>query len=344
MTGKSQSRVTIRDVAARAGVSSSLVSRALNNHPKSTASAGTRERILAAARQLDYQPNLIARGLRTARTHTIALLLPNLNNPALVRVANGASRRAKEKGYDIIFGTPPEGDVEDALSILLRQGRVDGLLVASARSKDSRLRRLADISTRPVVLINRRIEGALASVTVEDEAGAALAAQYLLDLGHQKFGAIQGPEDVDTARRRRSGFEQQLAKAGLVPVTAVCESWEGVEAITLTRNMFRQHPEITAVFASTFHMAVGALRGMREATIRVPEDVSVIAMHDNPSTSLLTPSLTAVEFAVEKMGEEAVNLLLQMIDGAPPRTVIVNDSPVIVPRESTSQPFHLFSG
>ena len=136
-------RVTIRDVAAWAGVDASLVSRVLNDHPKASAGPATRQRIVEAARKLGYHPNVAARSLRTAKTWTLGLLLPNLTNPMYAAIARAAERRAQERGYGLVFGTHVEGEDEATFARMMQQGRVDGLLTASSVLGDAFLRRFA---------------------------------------------------------------------------------------------------------------------------------------------------------------------------------------------------------
>ena len=152
-------RVTIRDVAALAGVDASLVSRVLNDHPKASAGQATRQRIVEAARELGYHPNVAARSLRTAKTWTLGLLLPNLTNPMYAAIARAAERRAQERGYGLVFGTHVEGEDEATFARMLQQGRVEGLLTASSVLSDAFLRRIAIGALGPVVMLNRRVPG-----------------------------------------------------------------------------------------------------------------------------------------------------------------------------------------
>ena len=177
-------RATLRDVAALAKVDASLVSRVINGDPKAGAAPQTRQRIIDAVEQLDYRPNVAARGLRMARTWTIGVLVPSVTNPMYADVIAGAEGRAQELGYGVVFRTHVEGEREDTFTRLLQQGRVDGLIVASGLLRDAFMRRIASGQSGPVVLVNRRVNRVKASVIVDDAAGAALATRHLLDNGH----------------------------------------------------------------------------------------------------------------------------------------------------------------
>lgn len=336
--GTERRRKTIRDVAALAGVDASLVSRVLNDHPKASASPATRERILEAAGALGYQPNVVARGLRMARTWTLGLLLPNLSNPMYADIARAAEERARERGYGLIFGTHVQGDEEANFARLLKEGRVDGLLAASGILGDASLRRVANAGYGPVVMLNRRVRGVRPSVTVDDAAGAALALDHFARLGHRDVAGIFGPAAIDTTRRRRAGFVEAGEKAGMRTTLidmARLDSSAGLEAATA---IFAAHPTVTAIFASTFAMGMGVLRAAREAGIRVPEDVSLIALHDSQLADYLSPAMTTVGLPVDEMAHRAVDLLIALIGGAKPQSLVVKTQPVLKLRQSTAAP------
>jgi len=316
----------------------SLVSRVLNNHPKASASPATRDRILDAARTLGYQPNVVARGLRMARTWTLGLLLPNLSNPLYADIAGAAERRAQERGYGLIFGIHVEGEEEATFARLLQQGRVDGLLVASGVLGDAFLRRFANAGHGPVVMLNRRVRGVRPAVTVDDAAGAALATQHLADLGHRQVAGIFGRGAIDTTRRRRAGFVAAGARAGIRTVLIDAGGLDRAAGKAAAIEIFAQHSEVTAIFASTFAMGMGVLLAARQAGVRIPDDLSVIALHDSELADYFSPPLTTVRLPVEDMANQAVDLLLELIDGAAPRSIVAKAPPRLTLRESTAPP------
>ena len=331
-------RVTIRDVAALAEVDVSLVSRVLNNHPKASAAAATRARILEAASTLGYQPNLVARGLRMARTWTLGLMLPNLTNPMYAEIIRAAEKRALERGYGLVFGTHVDGEEEATFVRLLQEGRVDGLLTASGVHGDTFLRRIANGGFGPMVMLNRRVRGVHPTVTVDDAAGAALAVRHLAELGHKTVAGIFGPVSIETSRRRRAGFVAAGEKAG---VTVVPLDQPGVDAAVgaaAAETIFREHRETTAIFASTFGIGMGVLRAARRSGIGVPEDVSVVALHDSELADFLNPTLTTIALPVDEMAQQAVDLVIELIDGKEPGSVVVRTAPELKLRELTARP------
>ena len=331
-------RVTIRDVAARAKVDVSLVSRVLNNNPKASASPATRERILEAARTLGYQPNVVARGLRMARTWTLGLVLPNLSNPMYAEIIRAAELHARERGFGLVFGTHVDGQEDETFTRSLQQGRVDGLLTASGIHGDAFLRTVANGGHGPLVMLNRRVRGVRPTVTVDDAAGAALAMQHFVELGHTNVAGIFGPNAIDTTIRRRKGFAAAGKAAG---VDALLINTHGVDAAvgsSAAEQIFREHRDVTAIFASTFAIGMGVMRAARRLGVRIPEEISLVALHDTELADFLTPELTTVLLPVDEMARQAVDILIEIIDGGSPNSVVVRRPPVLKLRESTAKP------
>ena len=324
----------MRDVATLAKVDASLVSRVINGDPKAGASPDTRQRIIDAVRHLDYRPNVVARGLRMARTWTMGVLVPSVTNPMYADVIAGAEERAHELGYGIVFRTHVEGAREEIFTRLLQQGRVDGLIVASGLLRDAFIRRIASGDFGPVVLVNRRVNQVRASVVVDDAAGAALAVRHLLDNGHVDVVGLFGPPAIDTSRRRRAGYSRALRSAGLETVAVDMPGWDFRNGYDGILRILDAHPNTTAVFVSTMVMAVGAIRGLRERGLSVPDDVSLVALHDSDLAEFLNPPLTTVSLPIHEMGSAAVDLLVELIDGGVPRSIVVDGAPVLIERRS----------
>jgi LacI family transcriptional regulator len=331
-------RVTIRDVAARAEVDVSLVSRVLNNNPKASAAPATRERILEAARTLGYQPNVVARGLRMARTWTLGLVLPNLSNPMYAEIIRSAELRARERGFGLVFGTHVDGQEDETFTRILQQGRVDGLLTASGIHGDAFLRGVANGGHGPLVMLNRRVRGVRPTVTVDDAAGAALAMQHFVELGHTEVAGIFGPDAIDTTIRRRKGFAAAATEAA---INAILINTNGVDATvgsSAAEQIFHDHRNVTAIFASTFAIGMGVMRAARRLNVRIPDEISLVALHDTELADFLTPELTTVLLPVDQMARQAVDILIDIIDGGSPNSVVVRQPPLLKLRESTARP------
>ena len=328
-------RATIRHVAALAGVDISLVSRVLNESPKAGATAETRERIVAAARSLNYRPNIAARSLRTAKAWTLGVLLPNFSNPLYTDIAAAAEQRAQERGFGLVFGSHVDGAKEETFTRLLVEGRVDGLLVASGLLSDSFLRGLSSAGAGPFALVNRRVRGLSPAVTVDDRAGAALATTHLIELGHTRIAGIFGPARIDTSQRRRKGFLDAAAQAGLDPVVVEADSWSANAGRIAAEELLRRHKRVTGIFASSFEIGMGTLRTATERGVMVPDDLSVVALHDSGLADYLNPRLTTVALPVQEMAHRAIDLLIELVDGASPSNEMIKTAPQLLRREST---------
>ena len=333
-----QARATIRDVARIAKVDPSLVSRIVNNDPKASASPATRQRVLDAVQELGYRANSAARMLKTARTQMIGLLLPDLANPMYSAIINGVEQRCKELGYGILIGDHAEGDSEKTFTDLLERGQVDGLLIASGTLSDTFLKKEILDHYKSVVVVNRRVKGVSASVTVNDELGASLAVDHLAQFGAKSIAGIFGPPNIDTTQRRRKGFESAATRNKLKQIVIEEDSWgmeagrkEGLELLTK-----KARPDV--VFVSTIMMGIGFIRAAHELGIRIPNEVRVAALHDSDIANYLTPSLTTIHLPTVEMGSQSVDLLLRIIGGGMPGHLIVDTPPILVVRDSSAKP------
>lgn len=340
----------LRDVARRAGVDPSTASRVLRGDPTQQVRPETRERILSAARELAYRPNALARGLRTRRTDTIGLIIPSLDNLGFADVTHGIQAEAAAAGrlvmvVDAGAAAPPGGDPEGvaaaAYERLIGDGRLDGLIVAFATLDDRQVARLAAQGV-PLVLVNRRTIGVHGSVVVDDARGIGLAVEHLAGLGHRRIGLVALDADTDTARRRVKGYRTAMAAAGL-PVE---ERWSAADEPTveggrraadrLLAGPRRNRP--TGLVVASLMSAVGVLAALRDAGIRVPEQLSVVAFNDHPFADHTAPPLTTVRMPNRRMGEEAVRMLVAALQGAPVGDVVVPEPPELVTRRSTAPP------
>ncbi|MEQ3554386.1 LacI family DNA-binding transcriptional regulator [Pseudonocardia nematodicida] len=335
-TRTSRRRPTLADVAAIAGVDSSLVSRVLRDDPRGFASAETRDRIVRAAQEVGYRANAAARGLRNARTMTLGLLLPGFSSPVYSSIAHGVEERANERGYGIVLGTHAAGDPHETVSGMLMHGRVDGLLVASGRIEDRELRRLVDRVPQSVVVVNRQVRGVAASVVLQDADAAVLAVRHLVQLGHRRICGVFGPSTLDTMVRRRRGFGEECRRLGVEASTVEMAGRDHRAGFEGARRALDRTPAPTAVIAGTFPMAVGMLAGMHTAGVAVPGEMSVLSLHNDALADYLLPRLSAVGLPTERLGAEAVDLVLDLIDGGRPRRVVVPEPPRLVVRDSTS--------
>lgn len=330
-------RPTLRDVANLAGVDPSLVSRVVSNDPRSTASAKTANRIMAAVHTLGYKPNLVARGLRISRTSTLGLLLPGLNNPMYNEVVIGAEQRALELGYGVVIGIHTDGAPVNYFTRLLEEGRVDALLIASGVFTDEFMRGIANSGNGPVVMVNRRVKGVKASVIVDDTSAAAMAVEHLVGLGHKHIAGLFGPATIDTTRRRRMGYQSVMKRHNLKLIDIEMPSWGIKDGQRATNEILMRHPQVTALFASTLLMGVGAIRASVDLGRKVPGSVSVIALHDSEIAEFFDPSISTVRLPSREMGARAVDLAISMIEGGEAQSIMVKSPIDLVARNSAQR-------
>ncbi len=324
-------RVRLSDVAAEAGVTKGIASRVLNGDPTVAVRAETRDRIQRIAHDLGYLPHAGARALATARTMTLALLVPALDNPPYVTIARGAYRRAAELGYLALLAE----DLPGQPPTIFDRARVDGVIVGSAVAGHPLLARLTDLGI-PHVLVNRAIAGSGRNVTMAVGAASDVAVRFLTDLGHSRIAALAGPAEVEPSRQRLAAFETAIARAGLPRLAPAHAGFGEGDVAAAVDLLLAERP--TAIFTSSLGQAIGVLRALHERGVAVPGDVSVVAYDDFPIAAATIPALTTVAMPLDELGAAAVDELVAQLGGTPPRDVVIPTEPRIVVRESTAPP------
>jgi len=300
---------TIADVAARAGVSTATVSRVLAG--LGGARADTRERVLAAARELGYRPSGVARSLKLRTTRTLGLIVTDIENPFFPELVRAVEDAAREGGYAILLcNAADDPDREMAYLNLLVDRRVDGVVVA-ASSLGVRHGEWLAAAPLPIVLVNCAPAGTgLPSIASDNRSGGRLAAEHLLGLGHRRLGVLTAPaRNVDGPDRLEGVRDAVRAALGgiaaePIPVTIGEARVSGGERAMC--DLLATAPDATAVVAYNDLMAIGAIRAIRAAGRRVPEDVSVIGFDDVDLAAYVDPPLTTIAQATAEMGRWAV--------------------------------------
>jgi LacI family transcriptional regulator len=334
---RGRQRVTLKDVAQLARVDASAVSRVINNDPNFVITAETRARILSAVRELGYHANHMARSLRMARSGMLGLVIPDLSNPMYLPIMQGAQHRAEELGYGLVLGSQLGGATHETFARLLGEGRVDGLLVASGVLDDEAIRAIAQSGQGPVVTVNRRVTGVASSVVLDDEGGSRLAVEYLAARGHRVIAGVFGPPGLDTTQRRLRGFTSAISAVGCVSVIVTAPSWGARDGHDEVLRLLATRPEVTALFAATFMIGVGALRAADESKVRVPRQLSVISMHDADLANYLNPPLTTVAMPARELGVAAVDVLVRQLHGGPSAEVVVAGVGTVIERRSVGK-------
>jgi LacI family transcriptional regulator len=326
--------ITIRDVAAKAGVSVATVSRVFNR--KGPIREDTIRRVLDVAGEMQYVPHAGARSLSTRSTRTIGVVLPDLHGEFFSEVIRGIDLAARQHGYHLLLsGSHSDRDEMRAVVQAVR-GLVDGLIVMSPDLEPSTL--LADLpSGIDVVMLNSRVEGR-ASITVDNSGGARDVVRHLQSLGHTRIAFIAGPPHNADAEQRRRGFRAATRAAGIeaFELPGFFTETSGHEA---AQQILAMNPRPSAVFAANDSMAIGALSAFRDAGLRVPEDLAIVGFDDIPIARFLTPPLTTVRVEIAELGRRAVGHVIGSLEsggnGAKKRDVIKT---TLVVRESCGTP------
>jgi DNA-binding LacI/PurR family transcriptional regulator len=330
-------RPRLEEVALRAGVSKSIASRVLNGDPAVSVRDATRERIVAAARELAYRPHPLARALAGTERGALALLVPAFDNPAYTAVIRGAYARARERGYVLLAAEDFEGQqADDAFTELVESGRIDGLLIASALPARPLLAAL-ERHWVPHVFVNRAIPGAVANVVLDVARASELAVDHLVELGHRRLAHVAGPAEIESALRREEAFLDAARRHGLEPAVERAPFSEPGGAAAAGR-LLAARPRPTALYVSSFGQAVGALQATARAGLSVPGDLSVLGFEEVPQAAYAVPPLTTIAMPMRELGELSIDVLLGQIAGAPPSIHRLPTEPRLVVRESTREP------
>lgn len=332
--------LTIKQVAEKAGVDRSTVSRALNPKRRELVSPAVVRKVEAAARALGYRPNPLAASLRTRRSGAIGVLLPDITNPVFPPIIQGVEASLRVSGcVALIAGV--EGDAEDQARVLdqLIARRVDGLIIATA-ARDEALVARCVAARVPFVLVNRSAEKVgLPTVVNDDRASMRLAVQHLASLGHRRIGHVAGPEGLSTGHTRRLGFLEAMREIGLRPDLVTESAAYAREAGRRgCQQLLDRAPDCTAIVAANDLLALGCYDAVRGSGRQCPRDVSIVGHNDMPLMDLVSPPLTTVRIQHREMGVQAARLLIEHIESSDRPGVTVMLEPTLVVRASTAAP------
>lgn len=331
-------RVTLLDVAEAANVHASTASRALNPETRGVVSDKTVQRVLEAAKDLGYRPHPLARGLRTARTMTVAIVVPDLENPLFPPLVRGAEAALGREGFTLLIGnTDNEAEHAEAVVASLMERHVDGMILATAEFGRGIAAGIKNAGTE-VVLVNREVsDGSLPAIVGNDHAGIGLAVDHLVDRGHRNIGHLAGPLVLSTGAGRAAAFRSHMDRHHLDSEAVEVSEWFQIEpGRAAAARLLSHHPGITAIVAANDLLAMGALRSIREAGKRVPEDISVTGYNDMPFVDELQPPLTTVRVPYREMGTLAAETLMRALSNAGDRQGTIRLDPTLIVRASTA--------
>jgi DNA-binding LacI/PurR family transcriptional regulator len=327
----------MEDVANVAGVSHQTVSRVLNGFPKIR--PATRARVLAAIEELGYRRNTAARTLVTRRSGSIGVITADMNHFGPASTMLGLESASRAAGYSLsLEGLPQisEAALRHGVDRVLDQA-VEAVVIIVAHQAALAIAQSLNVGV-PVVLVEGDLSAAPLTAGVDQISGARLATDHLLDLGHRSVLHLPGPADWLEAGARREGWRMALQERGApVPALMLEGDWTSRSGYLATRAMLAESSTATAIFAANDQMALGALRALHEAGLRVPEDVSVVGFDDLPESGYFTPPLTTIRQDFHELGRRIMALVLRVLDGEVDASEPLVEALLII-RSSTAAP------
>ena len=312
----SNERITLADVAARAGVSLMTVSRVVNDRPG--VGIQTRERVREAIDHLGYRPNIVAQGLKAASSRTIGLMIPDVTNPYFPEIVRGAEDIAIEHGYTLLLTSAIEDTHRETQAMQTFEDHlVDGVIACSPRLENSELYPLLK-RQRAAVLVNRRSDPSFAgSVRVDHELGARLLLRHLHSIGCRRPAFLSGPAHSHAGRERLLGLEREANDLDVeLPRSRVQACPPTVEAgAKAAREMLQRQPHIDSLICFNDLVAAGALQSLKDLGVRVPTEIAVTGYDDILFAKMFTPGLTTIRAPTYEIGKQAVTMLFDRMQG-----------------------------
>jgi LacI family transcriptional regulator len=318
--GRVNTSLTLEGIARLAGVSRSTVSRVVNNQP--SVRDQVRERVWEVIHETGYQPHAAARSLVTRRTRIVGVLIPEavttlFTDPFFSHLLCGITQTCNSQQYHLMLSlfNDPVGP-EEMYRRVVHSGHLDGVVVASTRVDDPLIGRLLQDSV-PFVMVGRHPDERISYVDIDNIAAARIAVEYLIGLGHQRIATITGPLSMTSGQDRLAGYRQALAAHQLAVDEALIVEGDFTEASGLAAARDLLTRSVTAIFAANDIMAVAALKVIREAGLRVPQDVAIVGFDDIPLATAVEPALTTVRQPIHDLGSMAADLLLNLLENPP---------------------------
>lgn len=336
---KAKQKINIKDVAARANVHPSTVSRVLNPATRSMVSADVADRVTRIADEMGYARSPFASGLRTGKSYTVGVIIPDLSNPVFPPVVRGIERTLGAEGYIAILADSDNNpNSERAIFDSMISRRIDGLIMATAHTRDPVVRECTEEKI-PLVLVNRTTDAhGVIEVVNNDELGIQMAVSHLVELGHQRIAHLGGPENTSTGRNRRQAFEQQ-GEAGVFEMNAELIAHSSAFTVAAGQasmlEILDSDNSFTAVVAANDLLALGCYDALCQRGLTCPDDISVTGFNDMPFVDRLSPPLTTLHIPHDELGVQAASLLLEEIRDPAFAARTVRLDPTLIVRGST---------
>lgn len=331
-------KITIKEIAKMAGVSTTTVSMIINNKAGNI-SQGTKDRVLNLMKEHNYVPNVMARSLVTKKTHTIGLVIPDITNPFFPEIARGVEDKANQEGYNVIYCNTDDRTIKEERYIeMLLEKMVDGIIFTASSKRIEGFKNPMNVKI-PVILMDREIEfaGIKAKITGNNRLGAYEGVKHLFEYGYKRIVFISGPLVNKPSLDRFEGYKKALKEFQQQSILVLEGDYKidwGYEAV---KKLIARGEAFDGIFCGNDLIAVGVIKSLKEEGLRVPEDVGVVGFDDIYMARLLDPELTTVRQPNYEMGYRAAEMLIDVISGKEPDPKdMVFDTELII-RKSTKE-------
>ena len=332
-------RITLKDVAIKVGVHSSTVSRALNPATKGMVTKKIANRIISAATDMGYRPNTFAQSLKTNRSYTIGVLVPDLTNPAFAPIINGIENMLETHGYSVmVASTYNLAKKQQSTLNKFRERQVDGLIIATAMRGDKLIEDCILEGTPFVEAVRASGNTDVCSVISDEITGGIMVISHLAQLGHKKIAYIAGPQFLSTGFNRYQGFLQGMEENGLIVdqnLIIFCGAFSEEEARNAASKLLTNKRKITAIYVGNDIMALGVYNELEAQAIKCGKDISVVGFDDMPFANKFNPPLTTIHTPMINVGTEAARILLDKINEINIPAQIIKIKPELVIRSSS---------
>ncbi len=318
-------KITIRDVAARAGVALSSVSRVMSGHPD--VSLAMRARVEEAVSTLGYEPDLIAQSLRSGSTRIIGFIIRDISNPLYALVARACEQELQRHGYSmILMNSDANIETESKNFQIMRRRRVDGVIASLVDEGDPSVKKSLISLNAAIVLLDREVKGIHTSAVLTNHyQGVYEATKHLLDAGHTKIGFVTGDENVYTTRNRMRGFKQAFGDIGkeIDESFLALGGFDAEYAFVHTHNLMTSQPRPTALMTGGISSTWGALRALKKIGLKVGEDLAFVALDEWPLFDIFSPEISCVYRDARTIGAESAHMMLQILKSGVQKKLII---------------------
>ena len=337
----SKSRVTLKDVANKVGVHSSTVSRVLNHQTRHMVTERIANKILSVVADMDYRPNPFARSLKTNRSFTVGVMVPDLTNPAFAPIIKGIDNMLEAHGYSVmVASTYNLPEKQKSTMDKFRERHVDGLIIATAKRKDKMIDECRQEGTPFVQAVRSSNDANICSVVSDEIIGGNMVISHLDQLGHKEIAYVAGPQFFSTGYERYQGFLQGMKNACLNidnDLVIFCNSFSEEDGRNATSKLLALGKKFTAIYAGNDIMALGVYDELEANGIKCGKDISVVGFDDMPFADKFNPPLTTVHTPLINVGAEAARILLEKITNNDITARTIKLKPDLIVRASTER-------